>query len=62
LDVVGWPRRSQAESAYGQQLPQDVAVWRILNAAVLTYENSESFTIDELNKQYLAGRSTAGLD
>jgi len=34
--------------------------WRILNAACLAYANDESFTIQDLYKQYVAGEAMLG--
>ena len=36
------------------------AAWRVLNAAVLSYENDETFTIQDLQKQYAAGEALLG--
>lgn len=36
------------------------AAWRLLNAAVLAYENDMTYTIKELHKQYVAGESLLG--
>ncbi len=35
--------------------------WRLLNAAILAYENDPTFTIRDLHKQYLAGEELLGL-
>jgi len=34
--------------------------WRLLNAAILAYENDESYTIQDLFKQYQAGEAMLG--
>jgi hypothetical protein len=34
--------------------------WRLLNAACLAYANDESFTIQDLYKQYVAGEAMLG--
>jgi len=34
--------------------------WRLLNAAVLSYENDTGFTIQDLYKQYVAGEALLG--
>jgi hypothetical protein len=34
--------------------------WRLLNAAILAYENDESYTIQDLFKQYQAGEAMMG--
>ena len=34
--------------------------WRLLNAAVLAYENDATYTIQDLHKQYVAGETLLG--
>jgi hypothetical protein len=36
------------------------SAWRILKAAILSYENNPDFTIQELHQQYLTGEALIG--